>query len=426
MRGLGGFGLPMVTALASYGGAVVAAGRFSYAGGPAGRTLLGPIARWDGQSWSTLGTPPYGPTLGFLARGDTLYAAGTFASYPYPSSTPVMMFDGANWTALDTLSLWGTSLAVHQGALYVGGRRRSLSDPYTTGVYRWSGSQWQSLGALDGGDGFPGISALIEFGGRLVAAGAFDSIAGVPAKGIAAWNGDSWIAMDSGIEKVRATSLAECEGVLYAGGQFYDQDHRQSSVLHWDGAGWRPVPATNGHIDPTAFACANGKLYAGGYVVLGSNGPRGVMSWDGSSWSSLGSGTNGPVLAMAVHEGALFVGGAFSQAGGRSSSAIARWDLGAERRTSAMLTAETGIPNPFRVSTSIAYRLTAAGHVRVSVYDLRGRRIKTLEDASRPAGTHFLMWDGHSDSGEAAPSGVYFLRLDLPGRSETRRVVRLR
>ena len=97
-----------------------------------------------------------------------------------------MMFDGANWMALDTLSLWGTSLAVHQGSLYLGGRRRSLSDPNTTGVYRWSGSQWESLGALTGSDGFPGVSALIEFGGRLIAAGAFDSIAGVPAKGSAA------------------------------------------------------------------------------------------------------------------------------------------------------------------------------------------------------------------------------------------------
>jgi len=84
-----------------------------------------------------------------------------------------------------------------------------------------------------------------------------------------------------------------------------------------------------------------------------------------------------------------------------------------------MLAAATGIPNPFRVSTTIAYRLAVAGHVRVSVYDLRGRRVATLEDTQRPVGVGFATWDGRVEGGADAPAGVYFLRLDLPGRSET-------
>jgi flagellar hook assembly protein FlgD len=91
-----------------------------------------------------------------------------------------------------------------------------------------------------------------------------------------------------------------------------------------------------------------------------------------------------------------------------------------------LLSAESGIPNPFTISTSIAYRLTSVGHVKLSVFDLRGRRVAVLEDAQRAPGTNVVTWDGHVEGGRQAPAGLYFIRIELPGRIETRRVVRLR
>jgi len=178
--------------------------------------------------------------------------------------------------------------------------------------------------------------------------------------------------------------------------------------------------------EPNAFACAAHALYVGGRAISPtSNMVRGVTKWDGQSWSWLGSGTNSLVLGLAVQGDGLYAGGVFTQAGGKSSSGIARWDLRSDGRIAAMLTAESGIPNPFTTSTSIAYRLTNPGHVKVSVFDLRGRRVAVLEDAARAPGTNVVTWDGHIEGGQQAPAGLYFIRLELPGHSETRRVVRL-
>ncbi|NNE44367.1 MAG: T9SS type A sorting domain-containing protein, partial [Gemmatimonadetes bacterium] len=86
-------------------------------------------------------------------------------------------------------------------------------------------------------------------------------------------------------------------------------------------------------------------------------------------------------------------------------------------------------PNPFAAATRIEYRVpgSAAGPVRLSVFDVSGRRVARLVDGPREPGTHRLTWDGRDTSGRALASGVYFVRLEAPGAAaETRRILRLR
>lgn len=83
-------------------------------------------------------------------------------------------------------------------------------------------------------------------------------------------------------------------------------------------------------------------------------------------------------------------------------------------------------PNPFDAGTSFRWSLPAAAHVRVDVYDLRGRRVASLLDEERPAGEGSVLWDARDDRGSSVPAGVYFVRVDVPGGSFSRRVVRLR
>ena len=74
------------------------------------------------------------------------------------------------------------------------------------------------------------------------------------------------------------------------------------------------------------------------------------------------------------------------------------------------------------------FRLTlpTAGAVELSVYDLEGRRVRTLLDASLPAGTHPGVWDGTDASGRPVGPGVYWYRLIAGASSLARRIVLLR
>jgi hypothetical protein len=74
----------------------------------------------------------------------------------------------------------------------------------------------------------------------------------------------------------------------------------------------------------------------------------------------------------------------------------------------------------------ISFALTAAGPCRVEVLDASGRTVAVLADGWSAAGRHALSWNGRSDSGAETPPGIYFVALRTAGRSETRRIVRLR
>ena len=68
-------------------------------------------------------------------------------------------------------------------------------------------------------------------------------------------------------------------------------------------------------------------------------------------------------------------------------------------------------PNPFNATTSIQFSLKNTGNVNLSVYDVGGRLIKTLQDGVLSAGSHSVVWDGTNKAGETVSSGVYFYRL---------------
>ena len=85
-----------------------------------------------------------------------------------------------------------------------------------------------------------------------------------------------------------------------------------------------------------------------------------------------------------------------------------------------------GRPNPFREATTIAYTLPRAGAVRLTVHDAAGRRVRTLTDGSRPSGRSEAVWDGRDEAGSRVAAGVYFLRLDALGGTETGKLTRIK
>jgi hypothetical protein len=74
-------------------------------------------------------------------------------------------------------------------------------------------------------------------------------------------------------------------------------------------------------------------------------------------------------------------------------------------------------PNPFNPVTTISFQIPAgegsdpSQPVSLTVYDARGRKVRNLISGSLPAGTHKVAWDGRTERGEIAPSGIYFYSL---------------
>jgi hypothetical protein len=92
----------------------------------------------------------------------------------------------------------------------------------------------------------------------------------------------------------------------------------------------------------------------------------------------------------------------------------------------AALSLGANYPNPFNPATVIPFSLERSGQVELTIYDAAGRRIRTLVRGHIEAGYHEIAWNGLSDSGSAAASGVYFVRLVSAGMSATRKIVMLR
>lgn len=85
-------------------------------------------------------------------------------------------------------------------------------------------------------------------------------------------------------------------------------------------------------------------------------------------------------------------------------------------------------PNPFNPSTQIRYDVGDGGNVRVriAVYDVQGRLVRVLVDEDRAPGSYLAAWDGRTDSGSEAASGVYFYAMRAGAFVESRRMVLLK
>jgi len=68
-------------------------------------------------------------------------------------------------------------------------------------------------------------------------------------------------------------------------------------------------------------------------------------------------------------------------------------------------------PNPFNPATKIEINLDRGENIRLDIYDILGRQVKSLLDGFHPAGDMNVSWDGSDDNGQKLPSGVYFYRL---------------
>ena len=83
-------------------------------------------------------------------------------------------------------------------------------------------------------------------------------------------------------------------------------------------------------------------------------------------------------------------------------------------------------PNPFNPSTTIRFDLPADADVSLVIYNLLGRKVRTLVRGEVVSGTHEVVWDIMDETGSPVPSGIYFVRMATAGRSMIKKAVLLR
>ncbi len=385
------------------GDALFAAGRFYTAGGASAENM----AKWNGNSWSPVGAGlPGGFVIalasfsgGPLSRPE-LYAGGYFAVAGSPYSQHIAKWDGVSWSAIGSgtndsvaaLAVFddgtgpsiyvgggfltagggaaskiaktnGTVLAgVHVGkgadghieslnVLDVGNGRRvyalgdflSAGNAISRGVAEWDGHEWRSLG---GGATNGQVRSLAAFddgtGPALYAAGSFTNIGGVDANYIAKWNGTRWSSLGSGTN-VPISSLAVYDdgngARLYAACDFFVAGGVPvNRIARWDGQSWTPLGLlggglAGGTVDAmVVFDPGTGPvLVVGGAFTSVNDEPIAYLAqWSADSWAALGAGVDGRVTSLDVLDDgsgpALFVRGMFSSADGLDANMIAKWD----------------------------------------------------------------------------------------------------
>jgi hypothetical protein len=81
-------------------------------------------------------------------------------------------------------------------------------------------------------------------------------------------------------------------------------------------------------------------------------------------------------------------------------------------------------PNPNRGEAQVSWSLPSESKVHLAIHDIQGREVEVLADGPYPAGRHQVTWRAGARGGEAA--GIYFVRLQTPGRVLVRRMVVIR
>jgi hypothetical protein len=84
-------------------------------------------------------------------------------------------------------------------------------------------------------------------------------------------------------------------------------------------------------------------------------------------------------------------------------------------------------PNPFNPSTRLEFDIPKRGKVFLTIYDVVGRKVRVvIAGQTFEPGSHATEWDGLSDSGALAGSGVYFARLRAAGDAQVQKITLIR
>ena len=206
------------------------------------------VVRWDGISWSPLGSGFNAYVSALALVGNDLYAGGSFTTAGNMQANYIAKWNGSGWSPLGSgVSGPVYALAVAGNDLYVAGLFATAGTNTVNNIVKWAigatnDSGWSPLGSVVGG--------------------AFTNSGTVGVNYIAKWDGTTWSAVGSVIT-YWVTALASCGSDLYAGGYFSGPGLTARNIARWDGQGWAAL-GSGLNSTATALVCSGTNLYVGG------------------------------------------------------------------------------------------------------------------------------------------------------------------
>lgn len=308
------------------------------------------MRRWDGASWSTVGSGFPGVAVQALTTfddgaGARLYATGFAIPDGALGATQLARWNGSAWSVVATMNHVASALCVFdEGSgprLFVGGGFSSSGGRTVHGVGRWNGSAIEPL--VEGGGLSNGAWRFARFddgsGPAVYCAGASHA-GGADDFGVARWRVDHWESVGGSFAS-QVLGLAALDvgngPVLYAGGA---EAPSTAAVSRWNGSAWIPVGTNlsgrarefvvhDEGVGPRLFACGVFRLNGGPMI-------HAVVRFNGTNWTPVGGAFDSTVLTLAVHDDGngptLFAGGEFLGNTVGTAHYVARWN-GAQWQT---------------------------------------------------------------------------------------------
>ncbi len=232
--------------------------------------------------------------------------------------------------------------------------------------------------------------------------------------------GSTWSAPGNNFGGYYVTSLASIENLLFAGvasgGVYRSTD---------EGASW--TACNNGLTDLWVRSLTSD----GVHLFAGTRSGGVYLSEDqGLHWKA----ANGGITAKTVDEVSSQIevyslnANCYTLFAGVSGGGIFRGEINnmiteppAGSRTTGGIVLAQNFPNPFNLATTIWYYVPAASDVKMRLYDILGREVRTLEESP-----HGMGWDSLTFDAEGLASGIYVYRLQAGDFIEAKRLLLLR
>ncbi len=274
-----------------------------YAGGWFGLVdgeVANSVTMWDGSYWLPLGeglkTQEYPGRVYALAVDEqgNLFVGGEFDTAGGMPANNIAKWDGTSWSPLGSGVMGGKlftridAMAFDgKGNLYAGGEFEIAGIVSAKNVAMWDGIAWSRLGGgLDDRDTGGRVKALTIDGNDILYIGGNFSIAGNTAvANIASWDGVAWKKLGIGFNTTVWSLEVDDNGYLYAGGQFnalgpsgfIEMNH----TARWDGVEWSSLGSgVNGNVRDMALD-GRGNLYLGGNMsTAGHKVSNGIARWE--------------------------------------------------------------------------------------------------------------------------------------------------